>query len=93
MCLCTYKIYILYYLDSLAFSAKRAKKLRNSFFCCGNHFLKDKKTMNFCVDILKKLLVKRKKYDYYMKIFVNNYQSIHENKFYISSRNSFTKVI
>ncbi len=26
MCLCMYKIYILYYLDSLAFSAKRVKK-------------------------------------------------------------------
>lgn len=32
MCLCTYKIYILYYLDSLAFSTKRVKKLRNLFF-------------------------------------------------------------
>lgn len=32
MCLCMYKIYILYYLDSLAFSSKRVKKRRNSFF-------------------------------------------------------------
>lgn len=33
MCLCMYKIYILYYLDSLAISAKRVRK---NF---GTHFL------------------------------------------------------
>ena len=43
MCLCTYKIYILYYQDALAFSVKRVKKLRNSFFLLWKSvFLKDK---------------------------------------------------
>ena len=32
MCLCTYKIYILYYLDSLAFSSKRVKKTSELVF-------------------------------------------------------------
>ncbi len=42
MCLCMYKIYILYYLDFLAFSAKRVKKnFGTRFFVLELVFLKN----------------------------------------------------
>ena len=43
MCLCTYKIYILYYQDFLAF-LQRGKKLRNLFFYSGEFFKRYWKT-------------------------------------------------
>ena len=48
MCLCTYKIYILYYLDSLAFSSKRVKKTSELVFFSfwKSFFLKDKALRN-----------------------------------------------
>ena len=51
MCLCTYKIYILYYLDSLAFSTKRVKKTSELVFLFWKSFFLRIKHYEFCLDI------------------------------------------